>query len=156
MDIYSIGTLLVAGAALIASIVSVLEMRRQRRNDIKPVLAVIEKTALDKDTGKRSLHLFLVNMGRAAALDVQVTTDPPDLVKKPHQTVVAPNRRIKLASNYEPEVLPSLKLEAEYSDLDGTTYLDTILGQQGAAERWRGAACHRAVPSEGLEAAGKG
>lgn len=123
MTAEQVATILIGLAALITSIVVVVEMRRQRRNDIRPVLAVIEKRRSDADDSP--LTLYLVNMGNGVAVNIEVEwqqappgTPPPTL----RQEVIAPGRRARLGSGHSVPLLRSVMLHVRYEDIENRGY----------------------------------
>lgn len=134
MTIVEISTLLVASAALITSGVSVLEMRRQRENDIRPVLVVLEKQIDSKDPDS-SLVLYLVNMGQAVAMNTHVWWDgfPGDgSHPKRLQSEVFPGRRAELLRGYDGNCIEQVRIFASYSDVNGNQYSTTFDPTRGA------------------------
>lgn len=123
MHVEQVATILIGLAALITSIVVVVEMRRQRRNDIQPVLAVIEKRPSDGDDSP--LTLYLVNMGNGVAVNVEVEwQQAPPGIQPPtlRQEVIAPGRRARLGSGHSVPLLRSVKLRVGYEDIENRRY----------------------------------
>lgn len=129
MDTQAIATLLIGVAGLITSIVVVLEMRRQRNNDVRPVLAVIEKAPSDSDDS--ALTLYLVNMGYGVAVNVSVEWQeaPPNVHPAAlRQEVIAPGRRARLGSGHSVPILRSLRLRVSYEDIENACYVVDLVG----------------------------
>ena len=124
MTITSLTTLFIALSALLTSVVSVMEMRRQRRNDVRPVRVLLEKP-LDSKQPNSPLVLYLVNMGRAVAMNTRVWwREPPTGGKEPSrlQSEVFPGRRAELMREYSASCVNATHLFATYTDVDGKKY----------------------------------
>ena len=114
-DLAVLGTSL---AALAISCLALFQQVRQRKNEIRPLLVLIERPV----DASEVLGLYLVNMGNAAAMDVDVTwlLRPPDLPASPAvQAAVAGHRRIALATGHIGTRLHQVELLVHYRDLDG-------------------------------------
>jgi hypothetical protein len=134
MTVVEISTLFVALAALIASVVSVLEMRRQRENDIRPVLVVLEKQIDSKDPNS-PLVLYLVNMGQAVAMNTHVWWEgfPCDGTRpKRLQSEIFPGRRAELIRGYDQSAIDRVKIFTTYSDVNGNQYCTNFVPDEGA------------------------
>lgn len=128
-------TLTTAVAALVISVAALLHQIRQRRNEIRPLLVVIERPV---SSGSDALCLYLVNMGNAAAIDVEVSwaQRPPDLSPPAvMQAAVAPGRRMALAAPYHGTRLHEVGLKAGYRDLDGRDHTTTYAPPRAAGGR---------------------
>lgn len=124
MTIINLTTLLIASAALLTSVVSVMEMKRQRENNVRPVLVVLEKP-LDSKLPDSPLVLYLVNMGQAVAMNTRVWwKDPPTEGKRPErlQSEVFPGRRAELMRQHSPSCVNRTAVFATYTDVDGKEY----------------------------------
>ena len=117
-------TLSVALAALMASIVSVVEMVRQRRLDARPILVVIEKRQ-KSDNPKSPLVLYLVNMGNAVAMDIraELATDQRGALQPVEvQYGVAAGRRAEMIQGYPERCIDRVRIQASYKDLNDEWY----------------------------------
>jgi hypothetical protein len=136
LDIPSLTTMFVALAALLTSVYSVIEMRRQRQNAVRPVLVVLEKR-VDK-TKKDSAHvLYLVNMGQAVAINTEVVwNDPQKDAARPRrlQTEIFPERRAELMRGYPKSCLGELRLLTKYTDVDNIQYATKYGVPEGSAK----------------------
>lgn len=134
MTIVDVTMLLVASAALITSVVSVLEMRRQRENDVRPVLVLLEKQIDSKDP-KSPLVLYLVNMGQAVAMNTHVRwEDFPQDGSRPKrlQSEVFPGRRAELMRDYDRSCIECIKIFTTYSDVNDNHYSTNYDPKRGA------------------------
>lgn len=127
MESTELTTLIIALAALLTSVVSVLEMRRQRANDARPVLVVIEKHEKADDT-KTPLILYLVNMGNSVAMNIDVAwkcDHEASHRREPIQSEVAAGRRVELMRGHKERCIGKVKLDATYRDINGIPYKTT-------------------------------
>ena len=121
-----LATILVATAAMITSVVAAIEAVRQRKNDVRPVLVVLEKFGKKKERGEPRF-LVLVNMGQAVALNIVLkwslkSQPPPGFEHKDHLTEIAAGRRSPLAQGYTKSIRRTVKLTATYEDVNGIEY----------------------------------
>jgi hypothetical protein len=139
-------TLTIACAALLTSAVSAYEMVLQRRNAVRPVLVLLDKTAESADAAK-GRALYLVNMGQAVAINVAILEAVPDQLRGESQVAlreIGPGRRRKLHAYPDGEPTPFGKpgtyLRATYCDVNGAKYQTVYRGETG----------HEFPPSRGL------
>ena len=126
-------TLLIAMAALITSAVSAFEMMRQSKNAVRPALVVLEKPSEAKNGG-RGLSLYLVNMGNAVAININIVRsnldqlefdsegESPIRPERSHRSEIAAGRRSLLVNGYAKSVVGDVGLYVTYQDVNGTTY----------------------------------
>jgi hypothetical protein len=129
-------TLVIALAALIASIVSAIETLRQRRNAVRPVVVVLEKWT-DNEKHDAGHSLFLVNMGQAVAINIRVVeSNVRDVLAKVQavelvepRTEIACGRRSLLARGYREPVIDGVSLVATYTDVNDIPYTTRFGGR---------------------------
>jgi hypothetical protein len=126
-------TLLIAMAALITSAVSAFEMMRQSKNAVRPALVVLEKPSEAKNGG-RGLSLYLVNMGNAVAINInivrsnleQIAFDSGDgttvVPERSHRSEIAAGRRSLLVNGYAQSVVGDIGLYVTYQDVNALRF----------------------------------
>lgn len=127
-----VAALITALAALLISLATLLHLVRQRKNEIRPELIVLERTRRVEADG---LGLYLVNIGNGAALDVDVSwTFRGEPGHRPVQSSVAAQRRLAVSSGYRDPRIHEVEVVARYRDLDGGEYTMTFTpgGQPGS------------------------
>jgi hypothetical protein len=134
-------TLIIALAALVTSAISAIEMIRQSRNAVRPAVVILEKYTNTSDPDGLGRSLYLVNMGNAMAMNVDIV--PKDFassvlseivvnagdaanasaeVEEQYRTEIAMNRRAVLARNYRNQILEQVSLTVNYVDVNGKKY----------------------------------
>lgn len=128
-DIVALATLVIAIAAVCASVYSVMQMVRQRKNEIRPVLVLIEKH-LDSDDDASPWGLYLVNMGQGLATEVDLVRCllPGGFCCAGVQSAIAPQRRARLVSGYEQRILDKVSLRVNYKNIDNDWFHTTFDG----------------------------
>jgi len=142
-------TLIVAAGAFLTAVGNLTETWRQRRNAVRPVLVVVEKRTDNR--GKDSDYsLYLVNMGQAVAINIDVKESNLSEVLgdgpvKDSRTEIAVGRRGVLATGYREPALPKMELTVEYTDVNNARYTSSLRdGKHVFREQgWMGDESHR-------------
>lgn len=126
-------TLFIAIAGLVTSTAVVYETWRQGRNAVRPVLVVLEKLT-DNRTPELGYSLYLVNMGQAVALNIDVARECLDAIREATgreleehpRREIAVERRGLLCKGYPERVYGRIAIRATYVDVNGKRYRTTF------------------------------
>jgi hypothetical protein len=122
-------TLFIAVAGLVTSATVAFETWRQGRNAVRPVLVVLEKLT-DNRAPELGYSLYLVNMGQAVALNIDVERECLDAIREATgreleehpRREVAVERRGLLCKGYPERAYGRIAIRATYTDVNGKRY----------------------------------
>ena len=122
-------TLVIAVAGLVTSAAVAFETWRQGRNAVRPVLVVLEKLTDNREPAL-GYSLYLVNMGQAVALNIDVARECLDVIREATgraleehpRREIAVERRGLLCKGYRERVYGRIRLRASYTDVNGKRY----------------------------------
>jgi hypothetical protein len=122
-------TLFIAVAGLVTSAAVAFETWRQGRNAVRPVLVVLEKLT-DNRQPELGYSLYLVNMGQAVALNIDVARECLDVIREATgraleehpRREIAVERRGLLCKGYRERVYGRIRVRASYADVNGKRY----------------------------------
>ncbi len=120
---------------LLTSAGALFETWRQRTNAVRPVIVMLEKLT-DNEKSKEGYSLYLVNMGQAVALNIEITEGmkefrsvlPDAKFADQVRTEIAVGRRALIAKGYDAPVLSDVRLVVQYTDVNDNRYVSRCAG----------------------------
>lgn len=132
-DLANLATIAIGLGSVLVGFAAMTVAKRQTDNAVRPVIVVLEKFTDNKNpAGGRSL--YLVNMGQAVAINIEIVHSnisavvPTDSHEEAPRTEIAVGRRGVLAGGYADPVWTDLELEVRYTDINGVTYRTSFGG----------------------------
>lgn len=131
--IYNIALLVLSTSTLMIAMHSASTLRRQRRQEVMPLLHVLERSD-SRDASPGSNALYLANRGSGAALGLSVAWSAPGQVLAAAvlylPDVLAAGDELRLTQPYDGAALPDVKLTLRYAGIDGEHHAGQFDGER--------------------------